>query len=158
MSPDRRPSREPTDDERLNADERAVLDAGDLDDLLTLDADIDAAQVCAAIREPTRIVVVEGHPIMREATAAYLTRNPNLEIVGAAETGARGIELCQRLRPAVVVLDLGLPDMSGLDVLRRLPRPPYVLMQSGMIGRAFVAAALQARASDYIDKATPRLA
>lgn len=107
---------------------------------------------------PARVVVIDDHPMVREATATYLARDPDLEIVGAAETGAQGIELCQRLRPAAVVLDLGLPDMSGLDVLRalrQLPRPPYVLMQSGTIDRVFVDAALQAGASGYIDKATP---
>ncbi len=110
------------------------------------------------IREPARVVVIDDLPIVRESTVAYLARDPDMEIVGTAETGAQGIELCQRLRPAAVVLDLSLPDMSGLDVareLRRLPRPPAILMQSGTIDRATVEAALRVGASGYIDKAAP---
>jgi DNA-binding NarL/FixJ family response regulator len=103
------------------------------------------------------VVVVDDHPLVRQSTADYLARDPALEVVGTAETGAQGIELCQRLRPGVVVLDLSLPDMSGLDVareLRRLPQPPAILMQSGTIDRVIVEAALRVGASGYIDKGT----
>jgi len=69
------------------------------------------------------------------ASAPVATWRPSpLSRWGGAATGAQGIAVCRRLRPDLVVLDVGLPDMSGIDVataLRALPRSPLILMQSG---------------------------
>lgn len=70
-----------------------------------------------------RILIVDDHPLARSAvrTALGLWRRDRLEIDEAAD-GATAIELARRLVPDLVTMDIGLPDMSGLDVTRRLRR------------------------------------
>jgi len=105
---------------------------------------------------PARVVVVDNQHFVRERTSGYLAREPAFEVVGGAATGAQGIAVCRRLRPDLVVLDVDLPDMSGIDVataLRALPQSPLILMQSGTRDPYIVWGALQAGARGYVDKA-----
>lgn len=69
---------------------------------------------------PIRVLVVDDHPIAREGSRGYLEQDPGIVVVGATESGADAIEMAQTLRPDVVVLDLRLPDISGLEVARQL--------------------------------------
>ena len=63
-----------------------------------------------------RILVVEDSLTVRKRMLEVLAADPDIEIVGEADDGKRGIELCQQLRPDVVTLDMMLPVMSGLAV------------------------------------------
>ena len=62
----------------------------------------------------TRVLVVEDSLTVRKRMLEVLAADPDIEIVGQADDGKRGIELCQHLRPDVVTLDMMLPVMSGL--------------------------------------------
>ena len=76
-----------------------------------------------AIRQaerPTRVVVVDDHPIMRAGTRAALEEQADLAVVGVAADGAEALRLSDALRPDVLVLDLGLPDISGVEVARQV--------------------------------------
>jgi len=76
-----------------------------------------------AIRQaerPTRVVVVDDHPIMRAGTQAALEEQADLAVVGVAADGAEALRLSDALRPDVLVLDLGLPDISGVEVARQV--------------------------------------
>jgi len=66
-----------------------------------------------------RVLIVDDHPLTRDALASLLGAN-DFEVVGQASGGAEAIELAAKLRPALVVLDLTMPDMSGLEALPRL--------------------------------------
>jgi YesN/AraC family two-component response regulator len=71
---------------------------------------------------PTRIVLADDHTLVREALRALIeARLENVEIVGEASTGQETLTLCQTLQPDVLVLDLSMPSLSGLDVMAELP-------------------------------------
>lgn len=66
-----------------------------------------------------RIVVIEDQTLVREGMIAML-ETVGLDVVGHSNTGEEGFEICVREAPDVVLLDLGLPDVAGLDILRRV--------------------------------------
>ena len=70
--------------------------------------------------EPITLVVIDDHAIVREGLEHMLNAYVDMQIVAVAETGLRGIELVALHRPRLVLLDLSLPDIHGLDVLTRL--------------------------------------
>jgi DNA-binding NarL/FixJ family response regulator len=70
--------------------------------------------------EPIRVVVADDHPLVRDATRLYLEQAGGIAVVGMAGTGAAALELVGARRPDVLVLDVQLPDMSGVDVARRM--------------------------------------
>lgn len=66
------------------------------------------------------VVVVDDHPMVREGLAHMLADYPDIKIVGAAATGAEGLKTVHRSHPKVVLLDMKLPDVHGLDVLKEI--------------------------------------
>ena len=106
---------------------------------------------------PLRVLVVDDSVAVRRALGEALDREPGLSLCGAAPNGALGLELVERSQPDVVVLDLAMPVLDGLDFLTRLrplhPRLP-VLVFSGTAGHANEATleALWRGASDYVLK------
>jgi NarL family two-component system response regulator LiaR len=68
----------------------------------------------------TSVLLVEDHPIFREGLQRLLSAQPELEVVGETDTVSGAVEHALTLRPAVVLLDLGLKDGSGLDALPRI--------------------------------------
>lgn len=67
-----------------------------------------------------RVVVVDDHAVVRTGLAGLLATTPDLECVGAAADGAGALDLVAEVRPDVVVLDLALPDLDGIAVVRAL--------------------------------------
>lgn len=67
-----------------------------------------------------RVVLVEDHPAVRLAVRALLARDPQFEIVGEATDGNSGLNLVRQERPDLVIIDLGIPGMDGLDLLPRV--------------------------------------
>lgn len=82
----------------------------------------------------TRILLVDDVPELRRALRLALRRHGGFEVVGEAGTGAEAVELASELRPDIVVLDLGLPDLAGREVLTRLhaiAATPKIVVFSG---------------------------
>ena len=67
-----------------------------------------------------RIVLVDDHAIVREGLRSMLNTQSDLGVIGEAGTGADAIALIERLQPDIVLLDLEMPDINGVDVLERL--------------------------------------
>ncbi len=69
---------------------------------------------------PIRVLLCDDHTILREGIAALLATAPDMQIVGQAGDGVEAIELAVRLRPQVVVTDIAMPRLNGIEVVRRL--------------------------------------
>lgn len=67
-----------------------------------------------------RVLVVDDHPMMRDGIAAALRAQPDLEFVGEAASGSEAIEQFGKLLPDVMLLDLNMPDVNGLDALKAI--------------------------------------
>lgn len=104
------------------------------------------------------VIVADDHAVVREGTRQILEREPDLEVVGEAATGIEAAELAERLVPAVLVCDLRLPGLSGIEVCARLreSRPEVrVLILSAFDDDEYVTAALRAGALGYLPKTAP---
>ena len=69
---------------------------------------------------PLRVLVVDDHPIVREGVRRILEAAPDMQVIGEANDGASALALAARLLPDAAVVDVGLPDMSGLALVRLL--------------------------------------
>jgi two-component system NarL family response regulator len=105
----------------------------------------------------TRILLVDDHFMVRLGLSAVLSREPDLEVVGQAANGAEALELFERLRPDVVLMDGILPDIHGVDVIRQLlARHPQarVLMLSVNDTEEDIHQAIEAGARGYMPKSS----
>lgn len=106
----------------------------------------------------TSIVLVDDHAVIRQGIALLLNEEPDLEVVGEADTGADAVELVRQLRPDVVVMDLTMPGMNGDEATRRiLAESPTtrVIGLSMHSEREAEEAMLAAGAVAYLPKAGP---
>ncbi len=67
-----------------------------------------------------RVLIVDDHAIVREGLRTVLADEPDIELVGEADRGSEALALVQSLRPDVVLLDLVMPGMDGIEVIRRI--------------------------------------
>jgi len=104
---------------------------------------------------PTRILLVDDHEIMREGMCALLKRLPDIEIVGQASDGRSGINMAKEFGPDIVVMDIGMPNLNGIEATRQLladnPRVKVMALSTHSDG-AIVAKMLKAGASGYMLK------
>lgn len=108
---------------------------------------------------PIRIVIADDHPIVREGLAAILGRQSDMEVVGEAKTGREAVELVQLLAPDVVLMDLRMPEMSGVEAIASIhrDRPECgILVLTVYDGDQEIVRALQAGARAYLLKDTYR--
>lgn len=68
----------------------------------------------------TRLIVADDDPLARTALATILGSAPDLEVVGTAGDGAEAVEVATRLKPDVVVMDIRMPVLNGIDATRHL--------------------------------------
>lgn len=105
--------------------------------------------------ERLRVMLVEDQTVLREGIRQLIEGEADLQVAGEAGTVAEAVSLGRRLRPDVMLLDLKLPDGSGLDAARQLladQDPPAIVILSTFEDVALVRAALDMGASGYIPK------
>ncbi len=109
-----------------------------------------------------RIVLIEDHDLTRLGLKAALQQVPGMTVVGEAASGSRGLSLLETERPDIAIVDIGLPDIDGIEVVERLRQaqiglegaPTRVLMLTMHDSEAAVMAAFAAGADSYCMKQT----
>lgn len=106
--------------------------------------------------DPTlRVVLVDDHQVVRSGLRVLIEAEPDMEVVGEAETASGGIQVTEELTPDLVVMDLRLPDMSGIaacqEIVEAIPGV-RVLILTSYADRGAVRAASAAGASGYVLK------
>ena len=109
-------------------------------------------------RAPIRVLIVDDHPMVREGVRSML-EPAGVQIAGEAGTGEDALRMAATLEPDVVLLDLELPDLDGLAVLRRLKaqqRPVAVLVVTMHDDPALVRRAVEGGAAGFVLKGVGR--
>ena len=102
-----------------------------------------------------KILLADDHKIMRDGLRSLIERHPGMEVVAEAESGRTALKLSVKLRPDVVVMDINMPDLNGIDATHRIiAEAPgvRVIAFSMHTDHQFVAEALKAGVSGYLDK------
>lgn len=105
--------------------------------------------------EPIRIVIADDHPLYREGVARSLADDAAISVLGQAQDADGAVEMTQRMRPDVVLLDISMPAGGGISALRRImamAAPPRVAMLTVSEEDDDVMQALKAGASGYVLK------
>ena len=106
-----------------------------------------------------RILLVDDHPVVRAGLASMLSTIPGLAVCGAASTAEEALQLIDSEQPEVLLLDLRMPGMNGIEllkVIRAKPLPPKSLVLTSYESDEEIYRAIEAGAQGYLLKSTPQ--
>lgn len=107
--------------------------------------------------QPIQVLLVDDHSMLRDGLRSLLEARDEVQVIGEAGTGHEAVQITQEKKPDIVILDLGLPDINGLDVIELLiekhPEVKIVVL-SMHISREHVSKAIEAGALGYIPKSS----
>ena len=107
---------------------------------------------------PIRIVLADDHPSLRAGIRARLEKEKDIDVVGEASNGQEALRLARELKPHVLLLDMQMPDLSGVEVARRLKEagtPVRLLALSAHDNEEYILKLLECGASGYLTKQEP---
>ena len=102
-----------------------------------------------------KVLLADDHQIIRDGLRSLLTNEPDIEVVGEANDGRAAVEMTQRLKPDIVVMDITMPGLNGIEATRQvraISSDIKVLALSMHADKRFVAGVLHAGASGYVLK------
>ena len=105
--------------------------------------------------DPIKVLLVDDHQVVRRGLRTFLEVQDDIEVVGEAADGAEGVDRAQELRPDVILMDVKMPGMDGVDALRRLrelDNHARVLVVTSFTEQRTVVPALRAGAAGYVYK------
>jgi DNA-binding NarL/FixJ family response regulator len=108
--------------------------------------------------DATRVLVVDDDPLVRSALTLMLGGQSDLEVIGEAGDGREGVDLARSLRPDVILMDIRMPVLNGLDATRELHTdtdPPRIIILTTFDADEHVFGALEAGADGFLLKDTP---
>ncbi|BCX02846.1 MAG: DNA-binding response regulator [Candidatus Roseilinea sp.] len=111
-----------------------------------------------ALNETIRLILVDDHVMLRQGTAELLRREPDLQVVAEAGNGQEALELAHALKPDIVVMDIRMPVLNGIEATRHIRRSlpeVQVLVLTAHDDDQYVFSLLQAGASGYLLKTAP---
>jgi DNA-binding NarL/FixJ family response regulator len=103
-----------------------------------------------------KVLSVDDDQRFLEVAADFLSSHPEIEVAGFGHSGFEALQMVERLSPDLVLMDLSMPEMNGLEAVRRIkakPRSPRVLMLTMYEAEDFCALAQEAGADGFITKA-----
>ena len=105
-----------------------------------------------------RVLLADDHAVVRAGLRLIIDSQPDMRVVGEASNGLEAIQKADELQPDVVVMDISMPNLGGLEATRRIrrqPDDPQILMLTMHDSEQFFFQAIQAGASGYVTKAAP---
>ena len=108
---------------------------------------------------PIRLLLCDDHPVVRDGLAAILGTQPDFAIVGEASTGTEAVQKAIALNPDVILLDLEMPELDGVEALRQIKAASpnaRAIMFTAFDTDERIVAAVQAGAQGYLLKGAPR--
>ncbi|UHA61214.1 response regulator transcription factor [Metabacillus litoralis] len=102
-----------------------------------------------------KVVFVDDHEMVRIGVSSYLSAQPDIEVIGEADNGKKGVELCLNLRPDVILMDLVMKEMDGIEATKQIvdawPEAKIIIVTS-FLDDEKVYPALEAGATSYLLK------
>jgi len=105
-----------------------------------------------------RVIIVDDHTLVREAWALLLSRDPNISIIATCENGEDAINMCKSMNPDVVLMDINMEPINGIDVtkvIREFSKEIKIIGISIHTDLPYVNALMQAGANGYVTKNSP---
>ncbi len=107
--------------------------------------------------EKIRVLIVDDHSVVRQGLRVLLEAESDIVVVGEADTGRRGVQMARELQPAVIIMDIAMPELNGLEATRQIkkeaPKAEIVILSAYSDGD-FVLQLTRAGVSGYLVKET----
>jgi len=106
-----------------------------------------------------KILIADDHPVVREGLSTMLERQEDMEVLGAATDGAAAVQMCEQLRPDVVLMDLRMPELDGVQAMRQIAeRQPSIrfIVLTTYDNDDYIFKGIEAGARAYLLKDSPR--